>query len=235
LYDVLQKTHKDFEVQFDALFASTPKPWSTPETTKISTSNGCDRWYNIDIDTLCAKSQHFNIEQVVVESCDEAIDKENNALKLEVKVLEQKVKVLEKQFKVQLSQDNRRNMMNKLEKWKTMAKLAPQQQKRHIHHKKEERTNIDEKIEYAWRVFLNEGHTSKMALVTKLVSSTTREWTQIAKSSSSSPRATFIKIRTKASATLTILLMLMLLIFLICLIMILMYLMFLWETNLVVL
>jgi hypothetical protein len=40
-------------------------------------------------------------------------------------------------------------MVNKLEKRKTMPKLAPQQQKRHIHHKKEERTNIDEKIEYA--------------------------------------------------------------------------------------
>jgi hypothetical protein len=40
-------------------------------------------------------------------------------------------------------------MVNKLEKGKIMPKLAPQQQKRHIHHKKEERTNIDEKIEYA--------------------------------------------------------------------------------------
>jgi hypothetical protein len=40
-------------------------------------------------------------------------------------------------------------MVNKLEKRKTMPKLAPQQQKRHIHHKKEERINIDEKIEYA--------------------------------------------------------------------------------------
>jgi hypothetical protein len=36
-----------------------------------------------------------------------------------------------------------------------MPKLAPQQQKRNIHHKKEERANIDEKIEYARSVFLN--------------------------------------------------------------------------------
>jgi hypothetical protein len=86
-YDVLQKTHKYLEVQFDALWASTPKPSSTPETTKASTSNGCERCYNIDIDALCAKSQQQNVEQVVVESCDEAIGKENDALNLEVKRL----------------------------------------------------------------------------------------------------------------------------------------------------
>jgi hypothetical protein len=40
-------------------------------------------------------------------------------------------------------------MVNKLEKEKIMLKLAHQQQKRPIHHKKEEMTNIDEKIKYA--------------------------------------------------------------------------------------
>jgi hypothetical protein len=39
----LKKTHKDLEVQFDAPWASTPKPSSIPETTKASTSNGCER------------------------------------------------------------------------------------------------------------------------------------------------------------------------------------------------
>jgi hypothetical protein len=93
----LQKSHKDLEVQFDAFWASTPKPSSTLETTKASTSNGCERCYNIDIDALYAKRQHSNVEKVVVEFCDEAIGKENDALKLEVKMLEQKVEVLEKQ------------------------------------------------------------------------------------------------------------------------------------------
>jgi hypothetical protein len=46
-------------------------------------------------------------------------------------------------------------MVNKVEKKKIMSKLAPQQQKKPIHHKKEERANIDEKIEYARSVFLN--------------------------------------------------------------------------------
>jgi hypothetical protein len=128
---------------------------STPKTTKASTSNGCERWYNVDIDALCAQSQHSNVEQVIVESCDEAIGKENDTLKVEVKRLEQKVKVLEKQIKAQPSQDNRMNMVNKLEKGKTMPELAPQQQMRTTHHKKEERANIDEKIEYARSVFLN--------------------------------------------------------------------------------
>jgi hypothetical protein len=99
----LQKTHKNLKLQFDALWASTPKPSCTIETTKASTSNGCEKCYNIDINALCAKIQHSNIEQVVVESCDEAICKENDALKLEVKMLEQKIKVLEKQIKVQPS------------------------------------------------------------------------------------------------------------------------------------
>jgi hypothetical protein len=62
---------------------------------------------------------------------------------------------LEKQAKVQPSQDNRRNMVNKIEKGKTASKLAPQQQMKPTHHKKEENANIDEKIEYARSVFLN--------------------------------------------------------------------------------
>jgi protein involved in temperature-dependent protein secretion len=55
---------------------------------------------------------------VLVESCDDTIGKENDNLKLDVKRLEQKLSVLEKQVKAQPSQDNRRNMVNKLEKGK---------------------------------------------------------------------------------------------------------------------
>jgi cell division protein FtsB len=63
---------------------------------------------------------------VLVESYDEAIGKENDKLKLEVKRLEQKISMLEKQGKAQPSQDNYRNMVNKLEKGKIVPKLAPQ-------------------------------------------------------------------------------------------------------------
>jgi hypothetical protein len=56
---------------------------------------------------------------------------------------------------VQPSQDTRRNKVNKLEKEKIVPKLAPQQQMKPTHHKKEEKTNIHEKIEYVRSVFLN--------------------------------------------------------------------------------
>jgi hypothetical protein len=130
-------------------------PSSTPKTSKASTSTGCKRCYNVNIDALCAQSQHSNVEQVIVESCDEAIDKENDTLKLEVKRPEQKGNMLEKQAKVQPSQYNYRNIVNKLEKGRIVPQLAPQYQVKPTHHKKEERTNIDEKIEYARSVFLN--------------------------------------------------------------------------------
>jgi hypothetical protein len=71
----LQKTHKYLEVQFDDLWTRTSKPSSTPETTKASTSNGCEKYYNIDIDALYAQSQHSNVEQIIVEYCDEDIVK----------------------------------------------------------------------------------------------------------------------------------------------------------------
>jgi hypothetical protein len=175
-YDVLQKTHKDLKVQFNALWTSTLKPSSTPKTTKVSTSNGCERWYNVDINAFCAQSQHSNVEQVLVQFCDEAICKENDNLKLEVKRLEQKVSMLEKQAKAQPSQDNHKNMMNKLEKGKIVPKLAPQQQMKHTHHKKEEMANIDEKIEYSRSVFLNAMRPHiKMALIIKVVTSTIQE------------------------------------------------------------
>jgi hypothetical protein len=99
----LKKTHKDLEVQFDSLWESTSKPSCTPKTIKTSTSNGCKRCYNVDIDAPCAQSQYSNVEQVLVESCDEAIGKENDNLNLEVKRLEQKVNILEKQAKAQPS------------------------------------------------------------------------------------------------------------------------------------
>jgi hypothetical protein len=46
-------------------------------------------------------------------------------------------------------------MVNKLEKGRTASKLAPQHQMKPTHHKKEERANIAEKLEYARSVFLN--------------------------------------------------------------------------------
>jgi hypothetical protein len=138
----LQKTHQDFEVQFDALWSSTSNTSSDPEAPKACTNKGCERCYNLDNNALCAQSQHSNVEQVLVQSCDEAIGKENDHLKREVKKLELEVNKLKKQTRVQPLQDNYSNIVNKLEKGKTTPKFPSQ------HHK------TDEKIEYARSAYL---------------------------------------------------------------------------------
>jgi cell division protein FtsB len=53
-----------------------------------------------------------------VETCDDLIAQENNHLKREVKKLEHEVNKLKKQAKVQPPQDNRSNVVKKLEKGK---------------------------------------------------------------------------------------------------------------------
>jgi hypothetical protein len=104
-HDVLLKTHQDLEVQFDALWSSTSK---TSTNDKASTS------------------------QVSVEICDDQIAQENDHLKREVKKLELEVNKLKKQPKVQPSQDNRNNVVKKLEKGKTAPKIASRPSKKQI-------------------------------------------------------------------------------------------------------
>jgi hypothetical protein len=76
-------------------------------------------------------------------------------LNLEVKWLEQEVMMLKKQAKAQTTQDNHRNMVNNLKKGKNVPKLASQQEVKPTQHKKQEKANVDEKIEYARSIFLN--------------------------------------------------------------------------------
>jgi hypothetical protein len=73
---------------------------------------------------------------VRVETCDEKVIQENDQLKLEVKRLEQMVSELVKQDKVRPPQDNRINMMNKLEKSSNFTKEASQQSRKAQHLKK---------------------------------------------------------------------------------------------------
>jgi hypothetical protein len=84
-----------------------------------------------------------------VETCDDLIAQENDHLKREVKKLELKVNKLKKQAKVQPPQDNRSNMVKKLEKEKTAPNIASQPSKKQVQNEK------DEKVEYARSVFLN--------------------------------------------------------------------------------
>jgi hypothetical protein len=92
---------------------------------------------------------------VLVESYDEAIGKENYQLKREVKRLQFEVNKLKKQTKVQPPQDNHSNMVKKLEKGRTALKITSQQQRNQVHHKKEEKNLVDEKVEYARSAYLN--------------------------------------------------------------------------------
>jgi regulator of replication initiation timing len=62
-----------------------------------------------------------------VETCDEEVAQENDQLNLEVKKLEKMVSELVKQAKVRPTQDNRRNMVNKLENDSNFTKQAFQQ------------------------------------------------------------------------------------------------------------
>jgi hypothetical protein len=66
--------------------------------------------------------KHF--QAIKHETCDEAIAQENDHLNLEVKKLEQMVSKLVKKAKVRPSQDNCRNMVNKLENGSTVTKHA---------------------------------------------------------------------------------------------------------------
>jgi hypothetical protein len=95
-HDVLLKTHQELKVQFDALWSS---------TSKFSTNN------------------EASTSQVSVKTCDEQIAQENDHLKREVKKLKLEANKLKKQAKVQPPQDNRNNMVKKLEKGKIHQRL----------------------------------------------------------------------------------------------------------------
>jgi cell division protein FtsB len=67
-----------------------------------------------------------------VETCDDQITQENDHLKKEVKKLELEVNKLNKQAKVQHAQDNRSNIVKKVEKGKTAPKIASQPSKKQV-------------------------------------------------------------------------------------------------------
>jgi hypothetical protein len=60
---------------------------------------------------------------VSVETCDDQIDQENDHMKRKMKKLELEVNKLKKQAKVQPPQDNRSNVVKKLEKEKLHQRL----------------------------------------------------------------------------------------------------------------
>jgi hypothetical protein len=91
-----------------------------------------------------------------VETCYEIVAQENVHLKLELKRLELMVSELVKQAKVRPSQDNRRNIVNKLEKGSIITKQVSQQSNKAQPLKQQQKTIEDEKIEYERSAYLNE-------------------------------------------------------------------------------
>ena len=81
-----------------------------------------------------------------VETYDKQIAQENDHLKRDVNKLELEVNKLKNKDKVQAAQDNRSNMVKKLEKGRTTPKIASQQQRKHL---------MDEKVEYARSAYFN--------------------------------------------------------------------------------
>jgi hypothetical protein len=76
-------------------------------------------------------------------------------LKLEVKRLEQIVSKFVKQAKVRPFQDNRRNMVNKLEKGSNITKQASQPSNKAQPLKKQQKIIEEEKLEYVKSVYMN--------------------------------------------------------------------------------
>jgi hypothetical protein len=68
-YDILQKNHKNLEVQFDAFWSSTSSSSSELKTIKAFTSNGCGRWYHIvDINVYVSHEKTIDSLKSMVKS-----------------------------------------------------------------------------------------------------------------------------------------------------------------------
>jgi hypothetical protein len=86
----------------------------------------------VPIDLSCtndyfSQASQSSIEDVIVESCDDLIAKENDKLKQEVENLQRDLYVLKEKSKVKPSQENLENMVKKLEKGSIVASSTPQQ------------------------------------------------------------------------------------------------------------
>jgi cell division protein FtsB len=79
---------------------------------------------------------------VSVKTCNDQISQENDHLKREVKKLELEVNKLNNQAKVQHAQDNRSNIVKKVEKGKITSKITSQASKKQVQNEKDEKYNM---------------------------------------------------------------------------------------------
>jgi DNA gyrase/topoisomerase IV subunit A len=89
--------------------------------------------------SCCSRASQSWIEHVFVESCDDLVAQENDELKQEIEKLKIELYVLKEESQVQPPQDNRDDMVKKLEKGSTVMSSTSQQ------HIKTNKSKIQEK------------------------------------------------------------------------------------------
>ncbi|KAK3127610.1 hypothetical protein QOZ80_7AG0575700 [Eleusine coracana subsp. coracana] len=138
-HEALQDSHAMLQVAHEVVLTSVK--FYQPLTQNCTCSQKSIEF--ICANSYCSQSQHSNVEQIVVESCDDFIAQENDQLKLEVKRLKDKVARLMGKVQVQPSQDNHDNMVKKLEMDTTVTRPKPQPNYKSPRHKKQEKKNLD--------------------------------------------------------------------------------------------
>jgi hypothetical protein len=132
-YEMLKCSHEDLQDSYVMLQVShevvvISVKHSRPHTQKCTCSSNFVN--SICANACCSQSQQSSVEQIYVDSCDDLIAEENDLLKLEVQRLKCEVVKLKEKSLGQPTQDNRDNMVNKLELGTTVTR--PSSQQKHI-------------------------------------------------------------------------------------------------------
>jgi hypothetical protein len=138
-HEDLQDSHVMLQVSHEVVVTSVKH--SQPHTQKCACSPNFIN--SICANTCCSQSQQSSAEQIDVDSCDDLITKENDLLKLEVQRFEHEMVKLKEKSLGQPTQDNRDNMMNKLELGTIVTRPSSQQKHKSPHHKKQEKVKKD--------------------------------------------------------------------------------------------
>jgi hypothetical protein len=122
-YEKLIDSYATLEIAHEVVFSSVKSIQPLSHTCTCS---------QVQVNLSCAndclsQASQSSIEHVLVESCDDLIAKENDQLKQEVEKLQKNLYVLKEKIKVQPSQDNREDMVKKLEKGSTVTSSSPKQ------------------------------------------------------------------------------------------------------------
>jgi len=121
-YEKLVESHAMLEIAHEVVLTSIKSYQPLSHTCTCSQASimlFCDKPY-------CSQATNSCVEHVVAESCDDLIVKENDELKQEVEELKMEMTKLKSKGQVQPSQDNRDDMVKKLEKGSNLTTSAPQ-------------------------------------------------------------------------------------------------------------